>query len=556
MNTQQPSATPNVNAAPLGNSLSYETWRETFLNIVLRSASVLGLFLVVASATNASLNTLITYAGTLLALWVIAFVPLPYVIRATVFIGAIFAIGVYIVGNWGVNADGSLFLASAAILAALLFDYRAGIAMIALNAITVGGIGWQTMSGNWVLLETPFGPGTVNNWLTYTADMTAGAVVINLAIFFLKRDFNTLLSQAGQALETLSTQQSTLEERIRARTAELSRRSAQLESSAFVSRQAATIQDMGTLLTEVVQLITERFGYYHTGIFLADEAQRYVMLQAASSEGGRRMLQRGHRLEIGRQGVVGYAAFEKRPRIALEVGSEAVFFNNPDLPETRSEIALPLLVRNKLIGVLDIQSTEGQGFTEEDIATFQSMADQIALSIENARLLTESQLVITQLQELTSDTAISAWKNYLGKQSRGFVYSPVGVTPLEPGDEPKREEITAGSDIHVPIQLRGRKIGTITMRKKNDQDPWGAREQSLAHDVAIQVGLALENARLLEQSQKQAVQEQSINTISSRLSQALTIDTLLQTAAQELHQLPGVAEVSVYLGSEAETKNS
>lgn len=558
MNNNPTTNTPgkaNLQQAQQGAQLSYEKWRETFLSIMLRGASLLGIILVAASATNASFTTLITYASVLLVLLVITFFRLPYALRAAIFIGAVYAIGFYIVINWGTNADGSLFLASAAILAALLFDHRAGITAIAINIITVGVIGWQAITGRLELPENPFGPGIFNNWATYAADMTAAAAIINLAIYFLKRDFNNLLAQASQALETLSTQQGSLEERIRTRTAELSRRSAQLESSAFVSRQAATIQDMGTLLAEVVRLITDRFGYYHTGIFLTDEAQRYVTLQAASSEGGRRMLQRGHRLEIGRQGVVGYAAFEKRPRIALDVGSEAVFFNNPDLPETHSEIALPLLVRNKLIGVLDIQSAEDQSFSEEDIATFQSMADQIALAIENARLLAESQLVISQLQELTSETAINAWKSYLGRQSRGFIYSPVGVSPLGPGDEAKNEEIAAESEIHVPIQLRGRKIGTITLRKKTEKDPWGVREQTLVHDVSTQIGLALENARLLEQSQKQAAQEQSINTISSRLSQALTIDTLLQTAAQELHQLPSVAEVSVYLGSNAEIKN-
>lgn len=539
--------TPN-STPPQDRRFSYEQWRETFLIYVLRGASLLGVVLIGLTLPNTQESPLIIYAGLLGLLIAVTLIPFPYAVRAAFFLAAIYAVGVIIVLNWGWNADGSVFLISFAILAALLFDYRVGIVAILLNAITVLTIGVQALNGNIALVSNPLGAGTINNWVSYTIDLTAGATVVNLAIFFLKREFNRLLAQINSTLRDLATQQTSLEDRIRERTAELSNRSAQLESSAFVARQAASIQNVAVLLKEVVQLITERFGYYHTGIFLADESMRYVTLQAASSEGGQRMLQRGHRLEIGRQGVVGYAAYEKRPRIALDVGAEAVYFNNPDLPDTHSEIALPLVVRNNLIGVLDIQSTEDRGFSDEDISTFQSMADQIALAIENARLLTESQLVIEQLQYLTSETTYAAWENFLGRKSKGYVFSPLGVTSLDEAGA-STTPTPEGSAIRVPIELRGRKIGTIMLKQKNQDNPWGLREQNLVRDVSVQIGLALENARLLEQSQKQAAQEQSINTITSKLSQALNIDSLLQTAVQELHQLPNVEEVSVFLGS-------
>jgi GAF domain-containing protein len=186
---------------------------------------------------------------------------------------------------------------------------------------------------------------------------------------------------------------------------------------------------------------------------------------------------------------------------------------------------------------------------DEDISTFQSMADQIALAIENARLLTESQLVIEQLQYLTSETSYVAWENFLGRKSKGYIFSPLGLTPLDESGA-SATSTPEGSAIQVPIELRGRKIGTIMLKQKSPDNSWGLREQNLVRDVSVQIGLALENARLLEQSQKQAAQEQYINTITSKLSQALNIDSLLQTAVQELHQLPNVEEVSVFLGSE------
>ncbi len=526
---------------------SYETWRATFLLYVLRAASLLGALLILLMIPNSPENVLLSFGILLGVLFVVTVFPLPYTLRALVFLGAIYATGVTIVLNWGWNADGSAFLISFAVLAALLFDYRAGIIALIVNVASVLGIGIQALNGNITLTSNPLGPGTINNWISYTLDMTASIAVVNLAVFFLKREFNWLLEQVNRTLQNLSAQQANLEERIRERTAELSRRSAQLESSAFVARQAASIQNVSALLKEVTQLITERFGYYHTGIFLADESMRYVTLQAASSEGGQRMLQRGHRLEIGRQGVVGYAAFEKRPRIALDVGADAVYFNNPDLPETHSEIALPLLVRNKLIGVLDIQSKKYNDFSDADISTFQSMADQIALAIENARLLTESQVIISQLQSLASESTGAGWREFLGRRVKGYVYSPLGISPLtekESAPTPGDENI-----LNIPIELRGRKIGNITLKRTGKDQAWDTPEENLARDLAVQIGLALENARLLEQSQKQAAQEQTINIITSKLNQALNIDALMQTAVQELHQLPNVEEVSVFLGS-------
>ncbi|MGB9777653.1 MAG: HAMP domain-containing protein, partial [Anaerolineae bacterium] len=130
-----------------------------------------------------------------------------------------------------------------------------------------------------------------------------------------------------------------LEEEVTRRTADLARRTAQLEAAAFIARRAAEIRDVDTLLNETVRLISDRFGFYHAGIFLIDEAGEYAVLRAASSEGGRRMLARGHRLAVGKVGIVGTVAGTGRPRIALDVGADAVFFDNPDLPRTRSEMA-------------------------------------------------------------------------------------------------------------------------------------------------------------------------------------------------------------------------
>ncbi len=344
-----------------------------------------------------------------------------------------------------------------------------------------------------------------------------------------------------------------LEQRVEERTKELNRRSTLLEAAAFVSRQASGIQELGVLLDQVVDLISERFGFYHAGIFLADPNQQNVVLQSASSEGGKRMLQRGHRLEIGRQGIVGYAAYLKSARIAQDVGSDNVYFNNPDLPNTHSELALPLIAQNRLIGILDIQSEQFNAFGPDDIFTLQTMADQIALAIENARLLNESREALSQSRQLMVQGAKRSWQQALSGEVMRFTYTPVGISQ---NVREATDSDSAAHELRVPINLRGQQIGELILRRKESVQPWDEKELEMAEKISDQAALALENARLLQESQRQAAQAQALNDISDRFSQSLDIETLLQNAAKQIHQLPQVSEASILLAPPSSKKST
>jgi nitrate/nitrite-specific signal transduction histidine kinase len=148
----------------------------------------------------------------------------------------------------------------------------------------------------------------------------------------------------------------TLEERVVERTSELERRTVQVQVAAEIARDATAVRDLSQLLDSAINLIRSRFGFYHSGIFLLDETEEYAVLKAATGEAGREMLARNHRLKVGEVGIVGFAAGSGLPRIALDVGEDAVHFKNPLLPATRSEMALPLIVGERVIGVLDVQS--------------------------------------------------------------------------------------------------------------------------------------------------------------------------------------------------------
>jgi GAF domain-containing protein/HAMP domain-containing protein len=345
-------------------------------------------------------------------------------------------------------------------------------------------------------------------------------------------DFNTMTAHLSDLINDL-------EQRVATRTADLERKTDQLRAASFIARQTAEVHDLVSLLDIVVRLVSDRFGFYHTGIFLINEAGDEVVLQASSSEGGLRMIENGYSIVVGSLGIVGYAISQKKPRIVFDVGTDAVLLNNLDLPMTRSEAALPLVVRHKVLGVLDIHSDKPQAFNAEDIDVLQTLADQVAVAIENARLLDESQAAVMQLQTLTADRTGEAWSQELKKEGRVFTYTSLGL----------RAEKVASKDnntLNTAITLRGHKIGNISISRKEDA-AWNNTDEDFVLEVANQIGLAIDNIRLLEDATQRAKQEQIVGRLATRFSQSLDLDTLLQTAARELGQLPDVEEASVFI---------
>jgi PAS domain S-box-containing protein len=350
----------------------------------------------------------------------------------------------------------------------------------------------------------------------------------------------------------------------------LQRRAIQLQTAAEVSRDATMVQDLPELLRRIVALIRDRFGFYHAGIFLLDERGETAVLQAASSEGGRRMLARGHRLRVGETGIVGYVTGTGEPRIALDVGQDAVFFDNPDLPSTRSEMALPLRVRGNVIGALDVQSQEQAAFDEDDVTTLQTMADQLAVAIERARLLENMQLAMHELEVAYAHTTEEAWQAVAQRPDRpqGYRYRRLRVEPVgTPGAEAlqavQRGEVVVGDgssrglrtsqaaagSAAIPIRLRDRVIGVLTLR--SERGPITAETLSFAGEVAERLALAMENARLLEGSRRRAARERMVADVATRMRGTLDLDTVVRTALEGLSQAAGGAQVSLRMGDEA-----
>lgn len=513
-----------------GEFFSYEQWRERFLKVILQGSCILGfaaiaLYLLTPASPLYKILAIATYGILVL---VTLFTRLSYSVRAGIFLFLLFFAGLSSLFDYGV-ADASILFLGFLVMTGLLFSPRiSSYSILAIAVLIILVLGWPRDS----LLDSA----------RLTAILLIVSIIIAIGLYTFQDEFTKTQQAARKTLDALRKERSTLEERVQERTIGLSRKTEQLRATSYIARKTAEVQDLPTLLGTVAHLVTDQFGFYHTGVFLINESGNQVVLQAASSEGGQRMVEQGHALTIGMQGIVGYVAAQKKPRIALDVGTDAVFFNNPDLPFTRSEVALPLLIRNKILGVLDIQSDRPQAFSMDDIDVLQTLSDQIAIAIENARLLDETQAAITQLESLTSIRTHEAWIQKLQEQERAFTYTPLGL---------RAEKLPQNSNntIRASIILRGRNIGNISIARKGD-GKWSRLDERLLEEVANQVGLAVDNIRLLEEATQRARQEQTVGKLAAQFSQSLDLDTLLQTAARELGQLPDVSEVSVFIGQD------
>jgi len=351
-----------------------------------------------------------------------------------------------------------------------------------------------------------------------------------------------------------------LEQRVAERTADLERRSIQLQTAAEVARDATAIRDVDQLLDETVHLISDRFGFYHAGVFLVDDNREYAVLRAVSSEGGRRMLERGHKLAVGRAGMVGHVTGTGEPRIALDVGEDAVHLASSDLPETRSEMALPLRLHGEVIGALDVQSAEEAAFSDEDVAVLQTVADQLAVAVENARLFQETQSRLGELSRLYGEYSAAAW-GQLAPPERplGYVYDRISVEPVERLSAPALdlalqrgepvaliEPGAAESALAMPLKLRDQVIGVLGIQETDEARKWSSDEAALVEAVSEQVALALESARLFEEAQQRAREQQALARIAALASATLDLDELLARLVDETVELLG-ARIGVLL---------
>jgi GAF domain-containing protein len=378
---------------------------------------------------------------------------------------------------------------------------------------------------------------------TVMQDMGAIFVIYAIFISLLFSGWNSAIKSAKRGKDELETSnrellvsQGMLERNQRdllTANQQLVYRNERINAVAEISNTITAINNMDALLASIVQTINKRFGYYHIGVFLLDDVKQFAVLRASNSEGGKNMLARGHRLRVSEQGIVGYATYSGIPRIALNTDADAVFFNNADLPETHSEVALPLKFGNETVGALDIQSTKINAFTKEDVEVLSILANQVSVAIQNALSLEQARRALQEAEIATSQLTGIAWKGYAGKvRTRGYRYDGLRPEPLKGSAKPASEN----NSMTIPVQLRGHIIGRLKLKTSDSSHKLTEDELAIVESTASRVALAFESARLLDEAQKRATRESFLAEVGSKLSTSSQLDTILRDTVEELGQ--------------------
>ena len=315
----------------------------------------------------------------------------------------------------------------------------------------------------------------------------------------------------NRMVASLEELQGTLEKQVQERTR-------LLKATNDIAKVSSSILDPDELLSRVINLFTDQFNYYYASIYLLDPGEKWAELREATGEAGKVLKQNRHRLELAGKSMVATCIRERMPRIAQNTSEEKQRVENPLLPYTRSEIALPLIAGDRVLGALNVQSTRASDFAAQVIETMQNMAGQVAIALENAHLFQEAQQRIKEMRAIQQQYLLEGWGSL--SVNRNELEYGIGES-----NEANSQKIVA------PIHLRDQIIGQIALEGTSD---WSPDQKNLINAVAAQAAVALENARLVNESRQIAVRERMLAEISSKIWSSSTIEAVLQTAVREL----------------------
>jgi GAF domain-containing protein/HAMP domain-containing protein len=358
--------------------------------------------------------------------------------------------------------------------------------------------------------------------------------------------FNSMGAQLGELV-------SGLERKVAERTQDVEQRSSYLRAAAEVSREATTILEADRLIPRVVELIRERFNLYYVGLFLVDDNYEWAVLRAGTGEAGKLLVERGHRIKIG-EGMIGWCIQHTQARVALEAEQDAVRLVSPLLSATRSEAAIPLRSRGRVFGALTVQSDQPGVFDAETITVLQTMADQVSVALDNARLFNESEQALEALRRSIGEYRRQAWQETIRARSViGYRGDLRGLRPISDFEPVVNHDLEMQSDdsdathVQIPIIIRDQVLGMIEARKPQAAGEWSQAEIMLMNGLIDQLGVALENARHFEESQRRAEREKILADITGRVRSTADFNEIMQTAIKELSEALHVPRGSIRL---------
>jgi GAF domain-containing protein len=387
-------------------------------------------------------------------------------------------------------------------------------------------------------------------WIIITAPLFLG---IFAAIAGRRQDelekTNGVLKARERELEAA---QLVLEERVNERTRELTSRNqlflerAQLLNSVVVtSRSLLSTLGLDQLLPMIVHMIGRHFNYYHVGLYLLDEQKQRAVFVASSSEGGQRILQRGQQISLREHSLVEFAFRSGQAQILNNIGADPGIIPDPELPNTRAELVLPLMSAQIVIGALDFQSDQEMEFSGEYVSILQILADLVTIAIQNSTLYDKTQRTLREAEVGSRQISARVWSGGVDSiQARGYRYDGIRAEALKGAAEPTSPQKRIQS---IPIRLRGRIIGSLKIKLSESSGEWTEDDRAIAEATGERAALALEGARLLDEAKRRAAREAFLSDVAAKLGTSFRLDSILRDTVEELGQSLANSTISFQL---------
>ena len=553
----QSSPSPNLSSdAGEVTRLLYKNWREKFVMPLLLVALALGLGVLIPALGSASESNLLKaiFVTAFVLTGIVTVVKFSYTIRISVFLLSFYALGVAELLRYGILGDGTFFFLAVVVLATLLLSPRFGTISTVGVILTIALTGWLMLSDK-IFPIAPFtSKAIILDWVTGSIMIIMVGVIVILGFQRLENAFLETQKQIDANITTIKDERNNLEKRVVERTQQLHRVNE-------IGRIITAILDPDELLTRAAHLISDEFECYYTAIFLTDAAGQWAELKAATGEAGKILRENKHHVDVNGSSIIAAAIRSRQAYIIPDTKLEAnqpenhiepyTRFSwhgisistqfgrpeNPLLPYTRSQIVVPLIIGDRIIGVLEMHSSKENTFAQQDADTYQNMANQVAIALENSRLFTEAQQSIREMSATQQQYLQGMWLSLAASQD--FEYT-LGSDDLDGGQE-----------IEIPLTLRDQIIGQIKM---SNTEEWTPEQKRLIESIATQAALALENARLVEDSQSIAMRERLASEITSKIWASATMDSILQTTVRELGRALEASEVSIEVSMDGDNE--
>jgi len=528
----------NAPASPLSQPVD---WRKEFVFAILRFISLFGVFLIAVSFSSASIRDRAVYISIYLVVLAVTVLRLPFQTRVYGFLLAVMSVGTYSMINFGPRTDGSLLLLACILLSSVLFENRADLVTAVIGGIVIVLVAGLHQSGL-IQFDNRISGITAADWAVFIFNFAIIAVVLIVGLDQLKSRYAATVSGMRAKYEEISAEKDLLEDLVREQSGNINARTIQIRAASNALRTLSSLQHITELLDTTARVISEEFGYYHVGLLIIDEQRKYAYLQASSSTAGAQLIGHSFHLPPDKKNPYVLAMERNRPVITSE-DEPRNFAGDNNFPLTRSRMVLPLILRNEVIGLLDIHSEQTRAFGAQDAEIVQIFGDLAMVAFENIRLTNEIKSLIAQIETNSSAQTKRTWTKLTNRNRPAYQYTPAGVRPILSPDQ----RIESG-DLHVPLILQGQKIGAIKLKRKGSSISWSERDRILVEKIADQVALALENSRLVDEAQKNALRDQMIASISTQIRETLDIDAVVRTAAAELRRVFDLKEAEIVVG--------